>query len=46
MRDPSILFQPWVGMHFPGAGGPNDMIELRWTTYVAMWDSVKDLGKD
>ena len=46
MRDPSLLFQPWVAHWFPGAGGPNDMIELRWTTYVAMWDSVKDIGKE
>lgn len=46
MRDPSLLWQPWVGARFPGAGGPLDMINLRWSTYVAMWDSIKDGGAD
>lgn len=34
------MYQPWVAHHFPGLT-PNTMIELRWSTYVAMWDSVK-----
>lgn len=34
------MYQPWVGYHYKL--GPRDMIELRWSTYLAMWDSVKD----
>lgn len=42
MKDPSLLWQPWVGHSFPGAGGPLEMINLRWSVYVAMWDSIKE----
>lgn len=34
------MYQPWVAHWFPGLT-PNTMIDLRWATYVAMWDSIK-----
>lgn len=36
------MWQPWVGHWFPGAGGPERMSELRWSTYIAMWDSIQE----
>lgn len=34
------MWAPWVGHWFPGFG-PNTMIELSWSQYVAMYDFAK-----
>lgn len=34
------MYQPWVARNYPGLL-PQTMIDLRWTTYVAMWDALK-----
>lgn len=33
------MYQPWIAHTFPGLK-PGDMVDLRWSTYVAMWDSL------
>ena len=36
------MWQPWVGHYFPSFSPTFDsMIELRWSTYLAMHDAVK-----
>lgn len=38
------MYQPWVAHWYPGLT-PNTMINLRWSTYIGMWDSLpKDGG--
>lgn len=34
------MYSAWVAHWFHLK--PKDMIELRWSTYVAMWDSTKE----
>jgi len=41
VRDPTLLYAPWVAHFFPGVT-PANIGDLRWSTYVAMWDSTKE----
>lgn len=41
VRDPSLMYSSWVAHYFPGLT-PYTMDDLRWSTYVSMWDSTKE----
>lgn len=34
------MYQPWVAHHYPGVT-PANVYDLRWSTYVSMWDLLK-----
>jgi hypothetical protein len=34
------MYAPWVAHNFPGLT-PGRMSELRWSTYVGLWDSLR-----